>query len=444
MSVYTCIACRVVFADGETQRSHYKTDWHRYNLKRKVAELPPVSADNFRQRVLGAQQTPVVAEDKQALKCGVCGKNFNSQNALQNHLQSKKHKEAEVKEAQRRQKEVEKINEKNKEKGIEVQPENNEKLEKDVANREMKEKLGNAASGNELGATGGADDEEMEDADTDSEVESVDSFGDEDGLGIEECLFCSHISQSLFVDTDSEVESVDSFGDEDGLGIEECLFCSHISPSLEENMKHMTVKHSFFLPDADYISDLEGLVTYLGQKVGLGNVCLWCNEKGKRFYTTEAVQKHMIDKGHCKILHEGDVILEYADFYDYRSSYPDHNPEEEDRETEEEMEVDVSPDVLAAEGYELVLPSGATIGHRSLHKYYKQNINPRSGERTKSVLPKMLAQYKALGWTGATGVVAKQRCKDLAAVQRMKNRVRMQLGTKANKFQPHYRPQVIF
>ena len=47
--------------------------------------------------------------------------------------------------------------------------------------------------------------------------------------------------------------------------------------------------------------------------------------------------------------------------------------------------------------------SGATIGHRSLHKYYKQNINPRSGERTRSILPKMLAQYKALGWTGATG-----------------------------------------
>jgi hypothetical protein len=27
----------------------------------------------------------------------------------------------------------------------------------------------------------------------------------------------------------------------------------------------------------------------------------------------------MQDKGHCKMLHEGDVLLEYADFYDYRS-----------------------------------------------------------------------------------------------------------------------------
>ena len=34
---------------------------------------------------------------------------------------------------------------------------------------------------------------------------------------------------------------------------------------------------SLFLPDADYIVDLEGLIEYLGAKVGEGNICLWCN-----------------------------------------------------------------------------------------------------------------------------------------------------------------------
>lgn len=53
-------------------------------------------------------------------------------------------------------------------------------------------------------------------------------------------------------------------------------------------------------------------------KVGEGHVCLWCNEKGKSFYTTDAVQKHMKSKGHCKMLHEGDALFEYSDFYDYR------------------------------------------------------------------------------------------------------------------------------
>ena len=55
-----------------------------------------------------------------------------------------------------------------------------------------------------------------------------------------------------------------------------------------------------------------------GEKVGEGNVCLWCNEKGKTFYSTQAVQKHMRDKGHCKMLHEGDALFEYSDYYDYR------------------------------------------------------------------------------------------------------------------------------
>lgn len=55
-----------------------------------------------------------------------------------------------------------------------------------------------------------------------------------------------------------------------------------------------------------------------GEKVGAGNVCLWCNEKGRSFYSTEAVQCHMTDKSHCKLFTDGDAALEFADFYDFR------------------------------------------------------------------------------------------------------------------------------
>ena len=41
---------------AELQKAHYKTDWHRYNLKRKVADLPPVTAENFQQRVLAQRE----------------------------------------------------------------------------------------------------------------------------------------------------------------------------------------------------------------------------------------------------------------------------------------------------------------------------------------------------------------------------------------------------
>lgn len=60
------------------------------------------------------------------------------------------------------------------------------------------------------------------------------------------------------------------------------------------------------------------LLIFPGEKVGVGKICLWCNEKGKSFYSTEAVQAHMNDKSHCKLLTDGDAALEFADFYDFR------------------------------------------------------------------------------------------------------------------------------
>lgn len=61
---FTCLACRVGFPTSEGQRQHYKTEWHRYNLKRKIAGMIPVSADNFRERVASQQQE----KDKEASK----------------------------------------------------------------------------------------------------------------------------------------------------------------------------------------------------------------------------------------------------------------------------------------------------------------------------------------------------------------------------------------
>ena len=66
--MYTCMTCRVAFADADQQRAHYKTDWHRYNLKRKVATMPPVTAENFQKRVL-AQRAQVRTIGCHHLQC---------------------------------------------------------------------------------------------------------------------------------------------------------------------------------------------------------------------------------------------------------------------------------------------------------------------------------------------------------------------------------------
>ncbi|KAL5020816.1 hypothetical protein ScPMuIL_002101, partial [Solemya velum] len=48
-----------------------------------------------------------------------------------------------------------------------------------------------------------------------------------------------------------------------------------------------------------------------------------------------------------------------------------------------------------------------SLGHSSLMRYYRQNIAPNRRENS-GIPPKMLAQCKALGWTGATGVTGTQ------------------------------------
>ena len=76
----------------------------------------------------------------------------------------------------------------------------------------------------------------------------------------------------------------------------------------------------------------------------------------------------MSDKGHFKILHESATLAEFADFYDYTTSYPEgHEPMDADDNDDGEVDVDRIDDA----GYELVLPSGARIGHRSLMRYYR-------------------------------------------------------------------------
>ncbi|ELU13958.1 hypothetical protein CAPTEDRAFT_174182 [Capitella teleta] len=389
MSAFTCINCRVSFADADLQRSHYKSDWHRYNLKRKVADLPPVTAENFQTRVLAQKAQVAEQAVPTTVKCAACSKQFSSQNAHANHLNSKKHKELAAKYEESEAAEQD------------MQVDAQQVVEdKNAKNQAIKEGL--------LGQS------EPQPEASGSQAAASSSMQEDEDMG-------------------SDTESWDG----DALGLEECLFCSFISRTLEKNVNHMTREHSFFIPDIEFLTDLEGLIVYLGQKVGEGHICLWCNEKGKTFYSTQAVQKHMIDKGHCMMLHDGDVLLEYADFYDYRSSYPDE--ERPDKGGEE----DADPVELNDEGFQLVLPSGNSIGHRSLQRYYRQKLRPERAVvvRNPTALSRVMAGYKALGWTGGTGPMTKVRANDLQYMKRVQWKSHMRLGVKANKLQHHYREQ---
>eukprot|EP00794_Sanderia_malayensis_P003578 gene3578-4082_t len=343
MSSYSCLSCRVSFINSDLQRSHYKSNWHRYNLKRKVASLPPITQELFEEKLL---QQKAEAEDKKkdtSRFCNVCNKSFTNAKAFDNHMSSKKHKSVEAK------------------------------------------------SGGCIGHV---------------EVEQAKKKSD-----CEEELSKDKASGSV---------------------------------SVEQSLHHMTKSHSFFIPDIDYITELENFIVYLGAKVGDGKICLYCNKKSPTFQTVDAVRKHMRDKGHCMVDFEGDNALEYSDFYDFSSSYSNFDPETDDIDDDTEVQqgtLDVDEDTM-----ELVLPSGSRAGHRAFKHYYNQSIPPAHLQRKKerAMIKGLNVAYKSLGWHGTVSQATRQSMSATRTSRQQGQRRDLKLGLKANKFQPHLRPQVIF
>ncbi|KAF7361186.1 Cytoplasmic 60S subunit biogenesis factor [Mycena sanguinolenta] len=170
-----------------------------------------------------------------------------------------------------------------------------------------------------------------------------------------------------------------------------CLFCWR---SLGDNLMHMFTAHSFFVPDAEYLIDIQGLISYLSEKITVGNVCIYCSGKGREFRT--------LDESHCKIAYDSeDDRLEISDFYDF-TLLPRHRHEKvqeiqsvdeviEDDDGEEDddgSDSDSGSDNLdqnhirySDNNLELILPLGARIGHRNLRRYYPQRFPGSRGKQ---------------------------------------------------------------
>lgn len=321
---FTCNSCSLSFEDADNQRKHMKSEWHRYNLKRRVSQLPAIDEDSFNAKVANLK----LDED-------------NAKN---------------TKKEQRRQRKEAILEQKRK------------ILE--TARKAMQQ---------------AKDDEILTERELDDSINS--NVSDQSQTTTDLTIDGAQISE----EDQQEMLMAEKLKNKVDIPITTCLFCSHKQEanfnSIEENISHMAIKHGLYIPEVTYLVNKMGLIEYLGEKIGYGNVCLCCNYQGKDI---EAVREHMNRKRHMKIPYETEEEkLEISEFYDFSTSYKDYivdveaeadsNEEWEDVDDEDQDdndEIPVSEGAIINNGLELILPSGKVLGHRSLQKYWRQNIPP--------------------------------------------------------------------
>ncbi|ETL81695.1 hypothetical protein L917_18045 [Phytophthora nicotianae] len=346
----TCTACRLEFASPAEQKDHFRMDWHRYNLKRKVVELPPVSEEQFelRMRKVREEKEAQAANDpkqkqrahkeqikkagvKTLLKCVLCNKTFTTTNAHENHLASKKH-------------------------------------------------LANAKKNPEIASA-------VEKVEKQMEVVSLEDGADED----------AQPSEPKEMTEEELAKEIEEYKKQVPLEKEDCIFCSHHAADFDSCLTHMLKEHGFFIPDVEFLVDLEGLIGYLAEKVKVGFYCLYCNGKGKSFRSHQDVQKHMTSLSHCKLRYEDEDLDELVEFYDFSTQFKKNKTvaeEEVEWETDSEASIDSDEEVMeeeeleqdsdeddentigVSETGELVLASGRRLGRREFRRYYKQKFRP--------------------------------------------------------------------
>ncbi|KAF5024078.1 hypothetical protein F66182_3822 [Fusarium sp. NRRL 66182] len=442
---YTCNTCQVAYRNIDLQKGHMKSDWHRYNLKRRVASLPPISTDVFTEKVLQARAVSTAEADKAYFErvCEICEKTYYSENAFQNHLSSQKHKAKEATST------------------------------RTVAGRADDETTSVVSSTFSLGDPLAPRRGEV-DSDAEEEFNHVVEGLQKARIAEQRPSPVKRPSNPQPSSQDASHQDADAARASDSTTpvpntqganwtLESCLFCNYSSPTVSLNTHHMERFHGMFIPEKNYLVDVDGLLNQLQEKVRQHHQCLYCD---KVKTTVFGIQTHMRDTGHCKIPYDTErEQLEIGDFYDFRSTYSDDEElsdngsvidetsggaklgarrpakltGEDGADVADEGDADGwetdssassldSADLTAvpAEGhihqferldkhphhsrqdprqrhqvdgwhshahkptravfhddYELHLPTGKSVGHRSLNKYYRQNLHnhPSAEER---------------------------------------------------------------
>ncbi|MCJ1362731.1 hypothetical protein MMC16_001837 [Acarospora aff. strigata] len=333
------------------------SDWHRYNLKRRVASLPPISSEVFTEKVLTAQASSTAAAAKASFEkvCSACQKTYYSENAYQNHLGSQKHKMRILSSQDglpgTTTDETESVVSSTISLGepIETVPREGEDPEAEAEFSEVVSGIKQASI------------EDKEPLPRRPSRPHHSANGDRP----EHPLSPTTTKNRISVSSDPSVPSVT-------VPLSRCLFCNYDSPSLNLNVLHMGKIHGMFIPERSYLVDLEGLINYLYVKIAELHECLYC---GKIKTTTSGIQTHMRDKGHCMIAFDTEEeMIQVGQFYDFRSTYSDGGDEDQDTDMEDAgqrthggvklgaKQDDKFKTVIAGENGDEEMPDGAENG----------------------------------------------------------------------------------
>ena len=446
----------------------------RYNLKRRVASLPPLSSEVFAEKVLTAQasSSAVAAKASYEKACEACQKTYYSENAYQNHLGSQKHR---LRAATSAKDSFEEETASVMSSTILVS-EPAKPVSPEPAVQPVTEPIDPEAEAEFSKVIDGIKDTKLTD-DIPVSRRPTRPHHSANEHRLEHPLSPEHVTESSAASTSTEgIPSKE-------IPLRKCLFCNYQSPTFKLNVMHMTKYHSMFIPEQIYLVNLEGLINWLYTRIHDLHECLYCH---KTKFTTEAIQTHMRDTGHCKIaFEEENDMIDVGQFYDFSSTYSDpeeggeadsdsHSPEKDggvripdprkvlktvisneqgedvemqngDEDAEEGWETDSSASSLdsadltavpldrrhmykqerlqshrhhshddprrhrAVDGFhshahshhaafysdhELHLPSGRTAGHRSLNRYFRQNLHnhPSPAERIEQQQQRLIEQ----------------------------------------------------
>ena len=356
-TVSACNTCRAAFSSVEKLRDHYRGEWHAFNSKRRANSLAPLSLKEYATVAPSAKSRTSAKPNSISARNSISdtvpdGSDRNGNNA--NKLVENVH----VPEIH--QGRVLAINSLGVSSAI-IDNETAKYLAHDLAtsfltNSSVSVSLGEGdelpvsiMEGSEGNQSKGDDADEWTDDENEADVSEHHKEGGAaaDDNDNEDILTAMEPNVSIF---DNKVFPGDN-------GVAECV-------------GYMAETFGFFIPDIEYVSDLPGLLIYLGEKVKHGGICLYCQ---KQFRPGWPCQNHMISKSHCKIAYEEEVdVDEYEDFYDF-SSLDDNGVGLEDIEV--------------SNIGELVLPD-KTVGHRAYLKYYKQRF------KQPDTRPAVLAQQR--------------------------------------------------